>query len=253
MEVYANLNYKFNKKKITLMSRILNIYFELRFRLLQYYWGIFDKDQYNYCDVLMFHHVSDEHVDINESCQCTKSEFRKRLQNRLDLGYEFISVDQLYENLRLKKRGRYCCVTFDDVPHNFITSALPILEELDIPYCLFITTDFMKDKGYLSFNEVKSLCKKSLCTIGAHTVSHPKLRESPDSYGELKRSKETLEGIIGSEVKYLAYPYGRQSSISIKVQKEAKMAGYKIAFSTIPTSINILSKNRLYFLPRILK
>ena len=235
------------------MSKIVNYYFELRFRLLKYYWRLFDKDQYYYCDVLMFHHVSDEHVDINESCQCTKTEFRRRLQNRLNLGYKFISVDQLYENLLLRKRGRYCCVTFDDVPQNFYTSALPILEELSIPLCLFITTDYMRKSGYLSSIEVKNLSYNSLCTIGAHTVSHPQLRKSLDSYGELRRSKEILEEIIGSEVRYLAYPFGRQSSISHKVRNEAKNLGYKLAFSTIPTSINMMSRNCLYFLPRVLK
>lgn len=235
------------------MISIKHYYYELRYRLLREWWSLFDTPNNVYCDVLMFHHVSDTHVDINESCQCTRAQFSNILSERLEHGYQFINIGQLSENMRLNVKGKYCSVTFDDVPDNFYANALPILEKFQIPFCLFITTDFMNKPGYLSPKDVLSLSTHPLCTIGAHTITHPQLRYCGNSYNELKLSKEELERIIGKDVRYLAYPYGRQSSISHKVRAEAKKIGYELAFSTIPTSINPLSKNSKFFLPRMLK
>ena len=73
------------------------------------------------------------------------------------------------------------------------------------------------------------------------------------SFEELKESKEILERLLGHPVDYLAYPFGRQSSISHKVMKQAEKAGYKCAFGTIDATINDLSSKSLYYLPRIVR
>ena len=148
---------------------------------------------------------------------------------------------------------KHAVVTFDDVPHNFITTAYPILKEYNIPFTLFITTSFLTDPEYLSESDIVTLSHDRLCTIGAHTVTHPMLRKSEDPFSEMLQSKQTLEKILGKPVKYLAYPFGRQSSISHKVQRLAQKAGFSLAFSTIQTSINDRSARHPFFLPRVIK
>ncbi len=232
---------------------IAHYYFELRCRALRNLWCVFDSSIGFQCYALMFHHVTDKHVDINESCQCTVNKFKSILTHRIDEGCEFISISQLEKLLHEKKQGKYCVITFDDVPDNFCTDALPVLEELRLPFCLFITTGFMTKEGYLSAEQVRCLANHPLCTIGAHTVSHPKLRYSTEPYYELTESKKELEDLIDKEVLYMAYPFGRQSTVSNKIIRMTKKAGYKLAFSTIPSSINVLSSQSRFFLPRVLK
>ena len=77
--------------------------------------------------------------------------------------------------------------------------------------------------------------------------------KSEQKFAVVTESKEILERLLGHPVDYLAYPFGRQSSISHKVMKQAEKAGYKCAFGTIDATINDLSSKSLYYLPRIVR
>lgn len=77
------------------------------------------------------------------------------------------------------------------------------------------------------------------------------LRYSDNISYELKHSKNILEELLGHKVDYLAYPYGRQSSVSRKVQTIAKKTGYKCAFGTIQTPISDVSEKNMFYLPRV--
>lgn len=236
-----------------MLKRIKAYYWEARYRLLKKYWDSASRNSTICCDVLMFHHVSDVHVDIDPSCKSTVSEFKTILNSRLYNGYTYINIERLEEIIANKTPGKFAIVTFDDVPHNFITTAYPILQALKIPFTLFITTSYLSDPEYLSEKDIIELSKDPLCTIGAHTVSHPALRRCADPVFELSQSKAILERILNKPVKYLAYPFGRQSSISRRVQKIARCVGFSLAFSTIQTPINDRSAKHTFFLPRMIK
>jgi peptidoglycan/xylan/chitin deacetylase (PgdA/CDA1 family) len=65
------------------------------------------------------------------------SEFRQIFECFLEAGYNFISADQITEELL--GTGRYIHVTFDDGYYNNI-KILPLLEEYQIPAHIFVTT-----------------------------------------------------------------------------------------------------------------
>ena len=98
---------------------------------------------------------------------------------------------------------------------------------------------------------MKELAKDPLCTIGAHTMTHPMLRKVNNAKEEIEQSKFLLESIIGRKVEFMAYPYGKHSSISVRIRQYAKKAGFKAAFGTIPGKINRLSSVYLFYLPRV--
>lgn len=231
---------------------ITSYYYEARYRLLLGWWRHFNSTSSFHCDVLMFHHVTDKPVDAISSCKRTKAEFRATLQKRVANGVQFVSMDKVKELIYQNSIGSYATVTFDDVPDNFLTEAYPILKELQIPFTLFLTTSFLEKPGYINRNDLNQLLNEPLCTIGAHTLTHPMLRKVDNAYQEIADSKRILENLTGRKIEYLAYPYGRQSSISHKVTKMAKKAGYELAFGTILVSINDISKRCKYYLPRVI-
>jgi len=63
----------------------------------------------------------------------------------------------------------------------------------------------------LSWEQIIELAAEPLCTIGAHTVSHPALPTLSDEKirKELSEGKKRIEEIIKKPVKHFAYPYGR--------------------------------------------
>ncbi|MEI6893696.1 MAG: polysaccharide deacetylase family protein [Colwellia sp.] len=87
---------------------------------------------------------------------------------------------------------------------------------------------------FLNKSQIKSLHKEGM-EIGAHTVNHPILTCETLTVAkrEMQESKETLERIIGEQVKYLAYPNGKQGvDFDKDNQQQAKECGFDAAFST---------------------
>lgn len=234
-----------------LYERIRNKFFDLQYERLRSKWlAGSDSSRINGL-ILMYHHVTDEHVNILESCQCKVDTFRRNLIELKNKGYLFCSVETALSLIREQSSQKFVVVTFDDVPDNVYTNAYPILKELDIPFILFMTTGYIDRPGYLSKKQLLEMDKDPLCTIGAHTLTHPQLRRVANSHEELSRSKVILEQLLGHSVEYLAYPFGRQSSISKGVIHQAEKIGYKCAFSTIQTPVNDISSKELFFLPRV--
>ncbi|RGP39560.1 hypothetical protein BPTFM16_02796 [Altererythrobacter insulae] len=102
------------------------------------------------------------------------------------------------------------------------------------------------------------MSKSQLCemhnagmTIGAHTHRHPilSIETNESAYMEIRKSKNTLEKIINSEVKYFAYPngkFGRDFNNTHKTM--VKELGFEAALATDIGLVN--SSTDLMCLPR---
>lgn len=234
-----------------LYERIRNKFFDLQYERLRSKWLSGNMSSHLNGIVLMYHHVTDQHVDIQESCQCKIEHFRKTLITLKEQGYQFCTVETALKYIKEGSDTKFAVVTFDDVPNNVYVNAYPILKELSIPFTLFITTGYIGKEGYLTNEQIIEMDNDPLCTVGAHTLTHPQLRRVSNSYEELSKSKAILEQMLKHPIKFLAYPYGRQSSISKKVIRQSKEIGYECAFSTVQTPINDISSKSSFFLPRV--
>ena len=229
------------------------IYWEFRYRLLFFLWNIAGKLSQLDGIVLMYHHITNDYVNTNDSCICSIEQFKSTLVKYKMGNRKFVSVDQMLNILANEEKVPFAVVTFDDVPYDFYINAYPLLKKMHIPFVLFITIDFLDKPGFLNKVQLKELDLDPLCTIGAHTVSHPMLRISPNSVAELVDSKRLLEEFLGHKIEYMAYPYGRQSSVSRKIIGQAKKAGYKCAFGTIQAPISRMSSKNIFYLPRVVE
>lgn len=235
-----------------ILKRIEDYYYQFLTDATYRWWNHFNSTSPFLCDVLMFHHVTNDYVDEIPSCRRTCEEFRRTLQKRIDAGVKFITMDDVNNLVRQGGKGHYATVTFDDVPDNFLTDAYPTLKELQIPFTLFLTASYLETSGYINRPDLENLLKEPLCTIGAHTLTHPMLRRVKNSYEEIAGSKEILERLTGRKIKYLAYPFGRPSSISNRIKRHAQKAGFELAFCTILAPINKVSATNKYYLPRVI-
>lgn len=233
------------------MKRLINYYYRARYIMLRNYWLRKSSGSKINGLALMYHNVTNEFVDAIDSCKCEVDVFKNTLENFKSEGYDFVSVEKMLDIFKQKCNTKFAIVTFDDVPDNVYYNAYPILNELQIPFVLFITTSFIDKAGFLSLDQLKELVSNPLCTVGAHTVTHPMLRNVRNSKEEMRQSKIQLENLLGEEVDFLAYPFGRQSSVSRKVMKQAEAIGFKCAFGTIQAPISDTSAKNLYYLPRV--
>jgi len=100
----------------------------------------------------------------------------------------------------------------------------------------------------MTSEEVLTLVKDGLVTIGAHTVTHPVLPalEPAACYREIKESKLACEALVGVPVQSFAYPYGRFDG---KSRAAVETAGFTFACSTRHQPA--FATSDIFVLPRI--
>ncbi len=118
-------------------------------------------------------------------------------------------------------------LTFDDGYRDNWIVAAPLLQELDIPFTVFVCTGAVARRraGFLSLRELRALASQPGVSIGSHGVSHIRLTECDERRlrEELVDSKNFLEDIGGREVVLLSYPHG---AVDRRVRDAAASAGY---------------------------
>lgn len=196
--------------------------------------------------ILMFHHVSDEFVDTIDCCKCKVNRF-KEIVEQVGKSYEFISIDNIYNRTGNKK---YAVITFDDGCMDTYQNAFPYLLEHNIPFTVYVVSDFVDKDGYLGVDELKHLAKNPLVTIGYHTKSHPQLIRVRYLREEMYSHKHELEEIIGKKIDHFAFPYGKLYAVGIKSVFLGKQLGYKTVVSTFDTYLSRFSLLFKFFLPR---
>lgn len=102
--------------------------------------------------ILMFHRVVEsdggQRLPENQLYEITPQILRDVIKFYLHLGFDFLSLDEMMDRLNTKKTAnRFVTFTFDDGYTDTLTTALPVLKEAEIPFCLYITTDFPDRKA----------------------------------------------------------------------------------------------------------
>jgi peptidoglycan/xylan/chitin deacetylase (PgdA/CDA1 family) len=195
-----------------------------------------------------YHHVFDDEIQG----------FRNHLRFFKNHG-DFVSLDDAAAILGGHMKGNYFCLTFDDGYRNLLTNALPLLEERNIPACVFVCVkyaefDLGKEDDLVSINEIVSKEKKSKyiieylswedckvlvkegLSIGSHTVNHPRLMNLGDAQclDELRTSKQVIEEKLTGKCDHFACPFGIPN-VHFRIEREpvmAKSVGYKTFLTT---------------------
>ena len=188
-------------------------------------------------EIWMLHRVVEQRSEKPEQreLEVTPDWLEQKILEYKQKGYTFISIDDLsslitkHSSLSTK---RFICVTFDDGYHDNYTLAYSLLKRLGVPFTVYVTTGFVDDRlpmwWYpeqrlgLSTDELKALDADPLCTIGAHTVSHPKLDTLfyEEQYKEIADSKLELERLLGHPVQHFSFPHGAHNEDTLAICRE---------------------------------
>jgi len=123
-------------------------------------------------------------------------------------------------------------ITFDD-GFTGLYDHFDFFVDRRLPVTLFMLSGRLGQKRYLTKDQLLELHRSGLVQIGSHTVDHHNLDElpAPKRLDEMRRSKETLEDLLGEEVSAFCYPRGRFNET---IAREAATVGYKTQFSCLP-------------------
>lgn len=184
--------------------------------------------------ILMLHRVVEQRSDgDNRELEITPEFLKRTIENYRQQGYQFVSIDKAYDIITRGRNNRpFVCLTFDDGYQDNYDIAYPILKQLEVPFAIYVTTEFIdnripmwwypNEKLGISTESLKELDADPLCTIGAHTVSHPKLDSltREEQYKEIADSKQLLETILDHEVKHFSFPHGTHNDDTLAICRE---------------------------------
>jgi len=200
--------------------------------------------------ILLYHGITEQNPP-KEIYSVNKEEFKKQMLYLKENKYNILSLGRLAEILKRKEDipEKSVIITFDDGLLSQFEYAYPLLKELNLSACFFITASKVNQTNYMNWVQIRILIQNNM-EIGSHGLTHQILYGENDKVivNELKTSKEILEKNLKIPIDYLSIPRGwpfREKKI-IHLSKEV---GYNLVCSSKIGYINLNSD--IFTLPRI--
>lgn len=182
--------------------------------------------------ILMYHSI-DENEELTKLSLCPLG-FAKQMEFLYANKYNVVSLEDMARRIKEKKKIPFktVTITFDDGYENNYLCAYPVLKKYNFPATIFIITNNVGKKGYLTWDEIREMRKNNI-TIGSHTQSHAWLPDldADTLKEEVFGSKKILEEKTGHKIGVISYPIGAYDE---RVKAVVKDAGYLAACATNP-------------------
>ena len=181
--------------------------------------------------IFLYHHIVKEESEIQyDYMQTTEKTFEKQIRGLENLGYHFISYQDLidYNNGQKKLYKKSCVLTFDDGCKDIYTNAYPILQKYNIPFTMFVVTNAVGADGCASWEELKEMQDSGLALIASHSTNHTEFNKLSvaETLENVDSSYKALEENLGEQkTKIFTYPYGLYSQEQLE---PLKAEGYVI-------------------------
>lgn len=112
--------------------------------------------------VYMLHHICDKdpsRIPTNEDLKVSPAFLEKMILRYKRLGFDFIPLDRLYELTLsgVKPQRPFVAFTIDDGYLDNYTQALPVFEKYEVPFAVFVATDFIDKKAILWWDSIEEL------------------------------------------------------------------------------------------------
>jgi len=187
--------------------------------------GIYEKNLE--IPIFVYHDIVDDPSKIEfDYMQTTAETFEKQIKGLKNIGYNFISFDDLekYNNNEKKLKKLSCLVTFDDGYEGVYTNAYPIAKKYNIPITIYVITENMGKPGILTWEQAKEMQDSGLVTIASHSTNHAEFTtlSTEEAVENVNTSYDVIEQKLGDqEPEIFTYPYGLCTEDQIKaLEKE---------------------------------
>ena len=162
--------------------------------------------------ILEYHQVTDEKLDpVFEVYNVPPAEFSAQLDFLQAEGYTTITLQDFMRAVHGKATlpEKPIVLTFDDGYTDNYTTMLPILEAHKMTAVVYVITNEVGKKNYMSLDQLKDMQRRGV-EIGSHTADHLPLTEmTPDEQlYQIQASKRFLEWSGLATIYSLSYPNG---------------------------------------------
>ena len=233
-------------RKVFLKYQII---FSSRFNKLK----IFLSRRHYKSHIAMFH-------DIKEDGEILQSEYDCYISNLVDYlkfcalnGIKIVSIDTLLDDVQRENIENAAVITFDDGYESVYTLVSEKMKEFNVPFTIYVNTELLGQKGYLSEIQLKELSAMKLCTIGMHAHEHIMFRYTSNQFlkEDFEKCKAKLTEILGFSPKHYAFPYGSVYAVSKKNIKCVKKMGVSTIALTKQCMLSRRNIKHPFALPRL--
>ncbi len=139
--------------------------------------------------------------------------FDQQMKAIKELGYEFYDPKLFVNEFEKPKIKKKILITIDDGFKSFYDEAWPYLEENNIPFILFVSTEPVGKKGYMTWNEILEIENSKLGFIGHHSHTHDYLIDVNDEefIHDIETASKIFKEKLGYVPKIFSYPFGEYS------------------------------------------
>ena len=178
--------------------------------------------------ILVYHRVSD--TDKSPST-LTVADFDAQLKFLVYNGYHVIAPDDLLDAWASGKTlpTNPIVLTFDDGHEDIYKNVFPILQKYNMRATVFIVTDHIGMKDYLTWDLIRALQAGGFMDFESHTMSYKILTtlKGDKLWNEIYGSKQAIEWALKKPAKFIAYPDGKYS---VDAEDTSKECGFRAAF-----------------------
>lgn len=192
--------------------------------------GAVGSDGGGHAAISIYHHVAEDTPPVTS---ISPDQLREHMQYLRDNDFTVWRLDRLLEALRDGEPvpERTVSITFDDGYESIYENGLPLMQEMDFPFTLFLTTGPIDDgqNGYMSWDQVRDMADADVM-IANHLVSHPHMIDGREGEseaerverlrGELLEAERRIEEETGQSHRVLAYPYGEYDAAILEMVEE---------------------------------
>ena len=98
--------------------------------------------------------------------------FDQQMKAIKELNYEFYDPKLLISEFQKSKIKKKILITIDDGFESFYKEAWPYLKKNRIPFILFVSTEPVGKKGYMTWDQILEIENSEIGFIGHHSHTH---------------------------------------------------------------------------------
>ncbi len=188
--------------------------------------------------ILQYHHVSENTPATTSISPATLVDHIEWLNTNEFL---ILPLEEIITTLQGNKsfaQPKVAAITFDDANRSVCETAWPILQQYNLPFTLFISTEAVNKRfqSQCTWEQLKQMTSSGLMTPANHSHRHlnmisGELTKDIDAWQramreEIKIAQELIQQNLGKTSTLFAYPYGEYNSSLTTIVKEADLIGF---------------------------
>ncbi|WP_435090274.1 polysaccharide deacetylase family protein [Candidatus Pelagibacter bacterium nBUS_30] len=160
---------------------------------------------------LMYHRFNENKYP---STNIQMSIFKEQIKMIQKSDYNFFDPNKFKEKFKTPKKNKEILVTIDDAFQSFYLEAWPYLKKNKIPFILFVSTEPVGKKGYMTWSQIKEVEAEEFALIGHHSHAHNYLIDgSNDNFiKDIEKANNIFLTKLGYVPSLFSYPFGEYSN-----------------------------------------